>query len=305
MDRIDVNDNARISRRTLQRGTGVSLALPLLDVMLPRRAMAAEVAAVPRRLVAIQTNMGILPQNFFPSAAGKEYALTPYLEELKAYRDRMTVFSGVSHPDVDGAHEAEKAFLTAAPHPGGSGFKSTISLNQYTTERLGATTRFPTFTLSINAEGTQGMSYTRSGVKVPTEHSPAALYKQMFIQGSPAEIEERIASLRAGRSLLDFVGDDAKRFGKGIGSTDRDRMEQYFTAVRDLETQLLKAEEWERKPKPKVSVPQPVDVSEPRKLLERTHLLFDMIRLGLETDSTRVITVFINTASIVAEIPGV
>jgi hypothetical protein len=280
--------------------------LPFFEAMLPPTARAAgKPANVPRRMVAIQTNMGILPQHFFPDKPGKDYTLPPYLEPVRAFRERMTVFSGISHPDVDGGHEAEKAFLTATPHPGASGYKSTISLDQVAAEQMGTLTRFATFTLAVNAEGTQGMAYTRNGVKIPTEHSPSALYKRMFMQGSDSEIEEQVENLRAGRSLLDFVQDDAKRLGKNIGQADRERMDQYFTAVRDLEAQLKKAEEWEHKPKPKVTAPQPVDIDEPRKLIERTRLLFDTIRLAVESDSTRLITVFINTASIVPEIPGV
>src|SRR5262245_43036027 len=108
--------SALLSRRTFLRGAGVALALPLLESMLPARAAAAE-AAVPRRLVAIETNMGILPQFFFPEKAGRNYALSPYLEKLARVRDHLTVFSGISHPGVTGAHAAEKCFLTGTPHP--------------------------------------------------------------------------------------------------------------------------------------------------------------------------------------------
>ena len=89
---------APLSRRTLLRSAGVALALPFLDAMRP--VFAAEAASVPRRMIAIETNMGILPQFFFPEKAGKDYALSPYLERLKAHRDQLTVFSGVSHPGV-------------------------------------------------------------------------------------------------------------------------------------------------------------------------------------------------------------
>src|SRR5206468_10052956 len=93
-----------LSRRTFLRGAGISLALPLLEAMRP--AFAAGKPDVPRRLVAIETNMGILPQFFFPEKAGKGYPLTPYLQRLAPFRDRFTVFSVVSHPGVTGAHAA-------------------------------------------------------------------------------------------------------------------------------------------------------------------------------------------------------
>mgnify|MGYP002780585863 CR=1 FL=1 len=292
-----------LSRRAFLRGAGVAVSLPMLDAMRP--AFAADRPAVPRRMIAIQTNMGILPQNFFPAEAGTDYTPTAYLELLKAYKDRLTVLSGVSHPDVDGAHEAERSFLSAAPHPGGAGFRNSISLDQYAAEQLGPVTRFPSFTLDVNAEGTQGMVFSRSGVKVPSEKSPAALYKKMFVQGNPAEVEARVADLGRGRSALDFVSDDAKRLGKKLGPADRDRLDQYFSAVRDLERQLELGQEWERKPKPKPTAPAPTDVTENKKLIDKIRLMLDIARLGFESDSTRVVTLFVNTFSIVADLPGV
>ena len=300
----------RVSRRAFLRGAGVALSLPWLDAMTPAFARTPADApgspgGAPRRMVAVQTNMGILPQHFFPKDAAADYAPTPYLELLKDHRKRMTVFSGVSHPDVDGAHEAEKAFLSAAPHPGAAGFKSTISLDQFVAERFGFVTRFPSLVLLVSSESNYGMSYTRGGVRIPAERSPAALYERMFVQGKPEEIDQRLADLQAGRSLLDFVGDSAKTLQKDLGPADRDRLDQYFTSVRELEAQLAKGQDWERKPKPVVKVPQPTDISDMKQLVERTNLMFDLIRLGLETDSTRVVSVFINTASIVPAIPGV
>jgi len=292
-----------LSRRSFLRGAGVAFSLPMLDAMRP--AFARQKADTPRRMLAIQTNMGILPQHFFPKETGADYTPPPYLELLKAQRKNFTVFSGVSHPDVDGAHEAEKAFLSATPHPGAAGFKSTISLDQFVAERFGFVTRFPSLVTLVSSETGQGMSYTRSGVRIPPERSAASLYKRMFVQGKPDEIDQRLADLQAGRSLLDFVGDSAKNLQKNVGPADRDRLDQYFTSVRELEAQLAKGQEWERKPKPPVKTPPPADITDMKQLVQRTDLMFDVIRLGLETDSTRVVSVFINTASIVPELPGV
>lgn len=294
-----------LDRRSFLRGSGIALSLPLLDAMTPAFARATVLPAVPRRMICIQTNMGILPQHFFPAETGKDYKLTPYLELLKDFKSRMTVFSGVSHPDVDGAHEAEKAFLTATPHPGSGSFRSTISLDQLVAERIGAVTRFGAFTLAINPDGAQGMVYSRSGVRIPPEKSPSSLFRRMFVQGSPKEVEERVEDLRQGRSMLDFVSDAAKKLNRQVGPGDRERLDQYFTAVRELERQLTLAQEWERRPKPKPPISEPADIADPRKLTERIRLMLEVGRLGLETDSTRLITLFINTFSIVPEIPGV
>jgi hypothetical protein len=297
--------NRALSRRTFLRGAGVALALPLLDAMTPARASAQASARPPRRMIAVQTNTGILPQNFFPMEAGRNYTLTPYLRFLEQFKERLTVFSGVSHPAVDGAHEAEKSFLSAAPHPGGAGFRNSISLDQFAAEQLGPVTRFPSFVLDVNAEGTQGMSFSRSGVKIPGEKSPAALYRAMFVQGSAAEVEARVADLRRGRSLLDFVGDDAGKLGRRVGPTDRARLDQYFGALRDLERQLEQAQAWERRPKPATTAQPLVDEAERRKLIERIKLMFEVSRLAFESDSTRIVSLFINTYSIVPDLPGV
>jgi hypothetical protein len=286
-----------LSRRTFLRGAGVALALPLLDAMQPALAPAAETKAArpPRRLVALQTNMGILPQYFFPEKAGRDYPLSPYLEFLDAFRRDLTVFSGVAHPDVNEGHAAEAVFLTAAPHPGGSFFRNSISLDQFAAERLGAATRFPTLSLLVGNGGPGSLSYTRSGVKVPAEASAAALYRQMFVQGSRREIDARIEDLRLGRSLLDFVADSGKRLQRDLGPGDRDRLDQYFTSVRELEDQLVEMEGWERRPKPKVEVPPPTDVTDPKMFLQWSRLMFETTRLALESDSTRLVTISIET----------
>ena len=256
-------------------------------------------------MVAIETNMGILPQFFFPAEAGRDYPSTPYLDILKDHRGALTIFSGVSHPGVDGGHQAECAFLTAAPHPGSGAFKNSVSVDQLAAEQLGPLTRFPAFTLLVSSENKFSLSFTRSGVMIPGERSPAALYRQMFVQGSSSEVDARIEDLRLGRSILDFVGDSARRLERDLGARDRGRLDEYFTSVRQLEAQLVRGEDWERRPKPKVTVPAPTDVSDFRQLTARTRLMFAMVRLALETDSTRLVTVFINTASIVPDIPGV
>lgn len=298
-----------LPRRTFLRGAGIAMALPMLDAMVPafRRTTqgATDPASPPQRMIAIQTNMGILSQHFFPKSAGPDFESTPYLDLLKDFRSKLTLFSGVSHPDVDGAHEAERSFLSAAPHPGGAGFKNSISLDQFAAEQLGPITRYPAFVLDVNAESTQGMSFSRSGVKVPSEKSPSKLYANMFLQGKPSEIDARIADLQRGRSSLDFVSDDAKRLAKGVGPADRERLDQYYSAVREYERQLQLGQEWERKPKPTTTTPEPTDISENKKLIDKIRLMLQIAKLAFESDSTRVVSLFINTFSIVADLPGV
>ena len=182
--------NKSLTRRTFLRGVGVGISLPLLDAMLPAVATASQksqfdVNNPPRRMLGICNNLGLLPDQFFPNASGSQYELSPYLKLLEKHRNDFTVFSGVSHPDVDGGHPADICFLTAAPHPGSGGFRNTISMDQFIAERVGHLTRFPSLTLGVNVQkGQRSLSWTGAGVLIPCEEKPSSVYKQLFLQGS-------------------------------------------------------------------------------------------------------------------------
>src|SRR5437667_2344214 len=120
-----------LSRRNFLRAAGVSLALPLLDAFAPTQALAA-VSKPPRRMVCVNTPLGLHPAYFFPQKAGKDYEPTPYLEALKDLRNDFTVMSGLCHPEVGASHDSNFSFLTAAPHPENrAGFRNSISLDQF------------------------------------------------------------------------------------------------------------------------------------------------------------------------------
>jgi hypothetical protein len=272
------------------------MALPYLDAMSPARAAAP--AEVPRRLIAIETNMGILPQFFFPKGSGKDYETTPYLEKLGARREDFTVFSGTSHTGVDGGHAAEKCFLTGTPHPARGGFRNGISLDQFAAEQVGSRTRYPSLVLANSNEGGATLSYTRSGAPIPAERSPRKLFQTLFVQGDPKEVAAHVEALKQGRSLLDFVGEQSRRLNRSLSPGDRQRLDQYFSSVRDLEQRLQSAEGWEHKPKPVVDAQPPEDIDDAREFVRRTRLFFDVMKLAVETDSSRVISLFIDTTVI-------
>ncbi len=294
---MNIVTRIRIDRRQLLRGAGAALGLPLLDAMRP--AFAAEKsAAPPRRMLAICNNLGFLGDKFFPAKTGRSYELSPYLELLREHLENFTVFSGVSHPDVDGSHSSEVCFLTAAPHPGNGGFRNSISLDQYMADHIGVLTRFPSLTFGVNVNrGQRSLSYTGSGVMIPCEESAAAVYKKLFLQGTEEEIERQIARLKLGESIMDSVAGHAKGLKRELGTRDRERLDQYMTGVRELERRLVAAREWERKPKPKTAAPAPVDAPDSRAYMEKTRLMYEMARLAFESDSTRLITLFLDSAS--------
>lgn len=293
---------APLSRRAFLRGTGVTLTLPLLDAMQPRRAQATLLASPPHRLLCINTTLGLHTPNLFPTSAGRDYALTPYLEPLQALRNDFTVFSGLSHPQVDGGHSSELCYLTAAPHPSSDGFKNTISLDQYAAELLVPQTRFRSLVL---ASSHNGLSVTRNGVQIPAEQRPSRLFRAMFVEGSPTEIDAQVQRLKQGQSILDNVLAEANDFQRELGKRDREKLDEYFTSVREVEQRMLQAQGWAHRPKPKVSVKPPVDITSTTEVVGRVRLMIDLMHLALQTDSTRLITFAMNGFNAVPAIPGV
>jgi hypothetical protein len=289
-----------VSRRGFLRGAGVALSLPMLDAMRPAFAREPDPAKAPRRLFAVCNNLGLLPEEFFPAqaSAGRDYTPSPYLEVLKDHRKDFTVFSGVMHPDVDGGHPADNCFLTAAPHPGNAGFRNTISLDQYAAERVGHLTRFPSLTLGVNvARGQRSLSWTGTGALIPCEEKASDVFRKLFLQGSPEEVRAQIRRLDRGRSVMDAVAGQLGELRRGLGATDRDRLDQYLTGVRDLEKRLVAAREWEDRPKPKVDAKPPIDPSDPREYMEKVRRMYDAARLAFETDSTRFVTLMLDSVS--------
>ena len=292
---------APLNRRTFLRGTGITLALPFLDAMRPVFGAAAKAtsadSAVPRRMICIQTNQGIMPQFFFPEKAGRDFALTPYLEKLAAHRDQITVFSGVSLPGVTGGHQAEKCFITGTPHPDQNGFRNDISLDQFAAERIGNLTRHPSLVLAMTTEN-KTLSYTRNGSPIPAENSPKRLFQKLFVQGKPDEVAATVESLRQGRSMMDFLSEETVRLNRTLSKDDQSRLDQYLTSVRELEQRIHASEAWEQKPKPVVTAKQPDDITEAMRFVDKTAQTFDLMKLALETDSTRIISLFIDTTVI-------
>jgi BMFP domain-containing protein YqiC len=281
----------KISRRPFLRGAAVAMALPFLESIYAPFARAAGEAA-PRRMFCICNNLGVLPEPFFPKDAGRDYTPSPYLKLLQDHRADFTVLSGVSHPFVDGGHPSDISFLTAAPHPASSSFRNSISLDQLAAERIGTLTRFPSLTLAVN--GGRSLSWTRTGVAIPPEDQASRVFNQLFLQGSPAEIEAQIREIDAGRSVLDVVAVQAKDLQRNVGARDRSRLDQYFSSVRDLEHRLQESRGWANKPKPTVKASPPTDPASPAQYMAKVKNMYDLARLAFETDSTRAITLMLN-----------
>jgi hypothetical protein len=273
-------------RRIFLRSAGVTLALPLLESF-----GASSPGDSPKRMIAICQDLSFIPKLFFPKTAGKEYEASPYLKTLARHRDNFTVFSGLSHPGVDGGHRADKSFLTAAPHPGRASFRNAISLDQVMANEIGHQTRFRSLSLSVNE--TRSLSYTQAGVEIPTTQNAGNLYQKMFLQGDRKEMEKQLARLRRKESILDVVMGQTSDLTRRVSVSDRERIDQFQTAVRSLEKRLVEARAWETRPRPEVEEEMPDYPKDKKRFFVMVRMMYDMSRLALQTDSTRVITLFL------------
>ena len=286
--------SSHIPRRTFLRGLGITIGLPMLECMTPVFVRSGQLPP-PKRMIVIANNLGVLPKNFFPATAGRAYAPSPYLGLLADVRNEFTVFSGLSHPGVTGGHSTDNCFLTAARGAFKAGFRNSISLDQYAAEKLGQVTRFPSFNLGVNIEkANRSLSWTRDGVLLPAEDSPAQLYRRMFVQGDAAAVQQQLNRLRQRGSILDTLTDEAGRFSRTLGSTDRARLEQYLTSVREVEQRLYTAREWEQRPKPTTTQPAPSDINDSKLFFEKFDLMLSMAQLAFESDSTRIVTLMVD-----------
>ena len=299
--RFHVDTRRALSRRTVLKGAGVSLAVPWLSAMSP--AFAAADPAPPRRFVALTLSLGLLGENLFPTESGRDWKPSRYLEPLADLRDRFTLVSGASHPGVSGGHRAEASLLTAAPMSGSAQTKNTESLDQLLARHFGHQTRFPSLVLGLG--GANSPSYTENGSMIPAETSPAKLFTRLFVADGPAERKRQVARAREGQSIMDLVADDARSLERSLGAGDRGRLDAYLTSVRDLEKRLVEAEAWADRPKPVVPVAKPTDVGNPNDVVARQRLMSDMVRLALATDSTRFVTLHLGGSGGVVPVEGV
>ena len=293
-----------LDRRTFLRASGVALGLPLLESMAPALARAAA-ADGPRRLVTICSTLGLYSSSWFPKMAGAGYEATEYLRLIDGHRPRYTLFSGLSHEEQTGRqpHNSEITWLTAARRPGLDGFRNTVSLDQVAANHLGYVTRFPSVVLGT--AGPQSQSFTTSGAMVPAETSPAALFGKLFLQGTPAELEREARSLEDGGSILDRLESQTAALRRRVGAADRRKLDAYFDAVRAAERELTEAQAWLDRPKPAVDEEPPADLPDPADLIGRIRLMFRMIPLILETDSSRVVSLMIHDHGVVPRVRGV
>ena len=270
------------------RGTGGALlVLPHLD------AMAAPLATseVPMRMACIGLNFGLVPQLFFPEQTGRDYELTERLEPLRKLREDFTVFSGLDHGvNAKGGHGGVHAYLSGVLSKNSAGMpEANISIDQKAAQLVGSQTRYPSLQLASGNDPNHMISWTASGVAVPPLSNVETIYSLLFQRIDPKIREGTQAKLAARTSILDLVKTDADYLKRKVGVRDRRKLDRYFDSIRSVEMRLTQSSQWLDRPKPAVDYRLPADANR-LDFVDRVPLYYDLMKLALETDSTRVIT---------------
>jgi hypothetical protein len=295
--------NTYVTRRQVLRAGSAILALPWLEAL-----AVADEKAPPKRIITVCTSFGLYGPSFFPTNTGRDYEASEYLKMLGDLRSQFTVFSGISHPDIGGDHASEACFLTSARHPTRPGFRNTVSLDMVASQHVGGATRFPLMTL-----GTQDgspLSYTPTGAGIPALSVPSQIYARMFLAGNKGDVDRELARLKRGQSMLDRMKVRLAELNRSVSHIDRQQIADYTEAVRDLEKQLVTEEVWVNRPKPRVSEPAPTEnypspFADRSDSIGRANIMFQLARLAVQTDSTRVVTIFIKGMDEKPPIPGI
>ena len=276
--------HSAVQRRQFLRAMGVTIALPLLEST--RTAQAAD--APLRRLVCVGNEFGMYPGSFWPKADGADYELPELLQPLAPHRSELTLFSHLDH-GLKGGHFAVHTFLTGVKSADARGMADGgISLDQRAAEFVGARTRFPSLTIGSESglHGGCQMSWTRTGTRVPPITGPRELFRQLFIDDGSEAKRAAVDRILLQGSILDAVSGEAKSLQRRVSKTDRQKLDEYFASVRDVEQKLELQKHWQNIPKPKTDYPEPQNEGLTRDLPK----IYDLMALALQTDSTRVAT---------------
>ncbi|RBP45353.1 uncharacterized protein DUF1552 [Roseimicrobium gellanilyticum] len=279
----------RLSRRHFLRGAGACLALPFLESM----GLGAGNPSDVRRFVCVANPFGMIPDAFFPTTSGKDAALPENMQALEPLRGKFTIFSHLDH-GLNGGHSGTHAFLSGVRSNEAAGMPhGNITLDQFCAEKMAGVTRFPALNTSAGSNDGGGVElcWTRSGVMVPSIQKVSRVFQMLFVDDPGDKASQRLARYRRQGSILDAVNQQAKSMNQRLSQHDRQKMDQYFTSIREVEQTLQQEQAWVTRPRPKVDMKEPKNGT----VSQQLPILFDLITLALQTDSTRVATI---------EVPG-
>lgn len=307
---------ASLSRRRFLRGLGACMALPALESLIPARALAAETVAgnlartatgAPLRMAFVYFPNGAIQPNWWPKGEGRDFELAHTMEPLAPVKHQLQVLGGMDHvnatPGPDGAGDHARAsgtFLTGVrvKKTAGSDIQAGISIDQVTANQIGHITRFPSLELTCDAVRKSGncdsgyscayqynLAWRSPNTPVAPEPNPRLLFERLFGSGAPGE---RAAALQRRqvqqRSILDFVLDDARALQSQLAYRDKQKLDEYLFSVREIEKRIEKAERFGKAPDPAIVTPAGV----PTSFEDYIQVMFDMMVLAFQTDSTRI-----------------
>lgn len=302
--------HATLQRRTFVRGLGAILGLPLLEAMVPERVLAAGSAALPKRMAFVFVPNGVIVPEWEPKGEGTDWSLSPTLEPLSSVKSKLCVLSGLAQDnasakgDGPGDHaRSSAAFLTGA-HPvktGGVDIKVGQSVDQVAAEKVGRLTRLPS--LELGTEGgrnagqcdsgyscaySNNISWKTASTPMAKEINPRLVFERMFGSADDRDAARGRAKRDEYRkSILDLVAEDAAKLKLQLGQTDRRKIDEYFSSVREIEQRIERTREDDSKRQaPDLKLPAGI----PKQLDEHLTLMFDLMTLAFQTDTTRITT---------------
>lgn len=305
---IHNHQSNKLSRRTILRGAGAAMSLPLLDAMLSNNGLAAGASsAAPLRTAYIFFPNGAIMPEWTPKTAGENFEFSKTLKPLEPFRDSLNVISGLAQDngrakgDGPGDHaRSASTFLTGA-HPvktAGADIRVGVSADQFAASQIGKATRLPSLEIGLESGRTAGncdsgyscaysstISWKTERTPVPKEINPKLVFERLF-SGENGSPKERAKRAKYRRSILDVVASDAQRLSKSLGKTDRHKIDEYFTSVREIEERISQAERSAKLETPDFDIPEGI----PRDLAEHSKLMYDLLLLAFRTDSTRIAT---------------
>lgn len=297
----------RLHRRTFLKGVGASMALPLLDAMLPSVASAAAAQPAPLRMAFVFFPNGAIMPEWKPTGEGENYTLSPTLEPLSPFKEDINVLSSLAQDnarakgDGPGDHARSAAAFLTGEHPvktAGADIRAGKSVDQVAAEKFGTETRLPSLEIGIEKGRNAGQcdsgyscAYSNNiSWKTPTtpmakEINPKLVFERLFGAGSEAD-KSRAQRQFFRQSILDQVASDAASLKKRLGQTDRRKMEEYFTSVREIEQRIERSRDDTHREIPEIELPDGI----PEDQDEHVKLMYDLLALAFETDTTRVAT---------------
>lgn len=287
------------TRRHFLKAAGVCIALPALESMTKASQPAADPAM---RMVCISSALGLYPRAFFPRTFGADYELSPTLQPLVDMRDQFTVFSHMDHPGIFTKHGAMKSVLSGVS-PGGAPAGTSVSMDQVAAEHVGYQTRFPSLHVCIG--GTLGASWTKSGIRVREHGNPRDLFKLLFVRDSATAIKARELELSEQGSILDLLREQTRQFERRTSPSDRKKLDEYLTAIREAEIKLQGMQRWLNTPKPAVEYDATGHPHSDMDYGFLAPLMFDLLFLAIQSDSSRVFTAGFGMHNRTIELDGV